>query len=99
MSRSGFHGIYPMLYAWFDEAGELMRAPVVASVEAMIRHGVHGLAVLGLASEVNKLSRPERLQLLDWVCEANAGRLPLSVTVAENSIAGQIEVAKLAKDR
>lgn len=99
MSRSGFHGVYPMIYAFFDEAGGLLRAPVVASVEAMIRHGAHGLAVLGLASEVNKLSRTDRLQLLDWVCEANAGRLPLSVTVAENNIASQIEFAKLAKDR
>ena len=98
-SRSGFHGVYPMIYAFFDQAGELLRGPVIASVEAMTRHGVHGLAVLGLASEVNKLSRTDRLKLLDWVIEANAGRLPLSVTVAENNIAGQIEFAKLVKER
>lgn len=98
-TRSGFHGVYPMVYAFFDARGELLRAPVVASVEAMIRHGVHGVAVLGLASEVNKLSRESRLRLLEWVSETNAGRVPLSVTVAENSVAGQIEFAKLAKER
>lgn len=97
-TRSGFHGVYPMVYAFFDDRGELLRAPVVASVEAMIRHGVHGVAVLGLASEVNKLSYKNRLQLLGWVSETNAGRVPLSVTVAENSVAGQIEFAKLAKE-
>jgi 2-keto-3-deoxy-L-arabinonate dehydratase len=88
-----------MIYAFFDDRGELLRAPVVASVEAMIRNGVHGVAVLGLASEVNKLSRENRLRLLEWVSETNAGRVPLSVTVAENSVAGQIEFAKLAKER
>jgi 2-keto-3-deoxy-L-arabinonate dehydratase len=88
-----------MIYAFFDDKGELLRAPVVASVEAMIRNGVHGVAVLGLASEVNKLSRENRLRLLEWVSETNAGRVPLSVTVAENSVAGQIEFAKLAKER
>ncbi|WP_307435265.1 dihydrodipicolinate synthase family protein [Labrys monachus] len=99
MSRSGFHGVYPMIYAFFDEDGELLRAPIVASVEAMIRHHVNGLAVLGLASEVNKLSRNDRLKMLDWVIEANAGRLPLSVTVAENNIASQIEFCRLARER
>lgn len=98
-THTGFHGVYPMIYAYFDADGGLIQAPVKASVEAMIRHGVHGLAVLGLASEVNKLSRANRLQLLDWVCEANAGRVPLSVTVAENNVAGQIEFAGLAKER
>lgn len=99
MSRSGFHGVYPMVYAHFDGAGGIVTAPVVAAVEAMIRHGVHGVAVLGLASEVNKLSRSARLELLDCVAQTNAGRVPMSVTVAENSVAGQIEFARLARDR
>ncbi|MBN8995593.1 MAG: dihydrodipicolinate synthase family protein [Rhizobiales bacterium] len=88
-----------MIYAFFDERGDLLRAPVVAAVEAMIAHGVHGLAVLGLASEVNKLTPANRLRLLEWVSETNRGRVPLSVTVAENSVTGQIEFAKLAKAR
>jgi 2-keto-3-deoxy-L-arabinonate dehydratase len=98
-SRSGFHGVYPMVYAHFDQTGGIATATVGAAVEAMIRHGVHGIAVLGLASEVNKLSRTARLELLDCVSETNAGRVPLSVTVAENSIAGQVEFACLARDR
>jgi 4-hydroxy-tetrahydrodipicolinate synthase len=98
-TKSGFHGVYPMIYAYFDADGGLLRAPVTASVEAMIAHGVQGLAVLGLATEVNKLSAANRLQLLDWVSETNAARVPLSVTVAENSVAGQLESARAAKAR
>lgn len=94
---SGFHGVYPMIYAHFDAKGDIATGPVEAAVKAMIRHGVHGLAVLGLASEVNKLSREARLTLLECVSSANAGQVPLSVTVAENSVAGQVEFARLAK--
>jgi 2-keto-3-deoxy-L-arabinonate dehydratase len=98
-TRSGFHGVYPMVYAYFDETGSIATALVEAAVHAMIRHGVHGLAVLGLASEVNKLSRANRLALLECVSSTNAGRLPLSVTVAENSVSGQVEFSRLARER
>jgi 4-hydroxy-tetrahydrodipicolinate synthase len=65
-------------------------------VAAMLRHRVHGVAVLGLASEVNKLSTEERRQLTEWVAEDLDGRVPLAVTVAEPSIRGQTEFVKFA---
>jgi 4-hydroxy-tetrahydrodipicolinate synthase len=87
-----------MIYAHFDADGGISTKPVEAAVKAMIRHGVHGLAVLGLASEVNKLSRKARLKLLECVADTNAGRVPLSVTVSENNVTDQIEFARLAKE-
>ena len=94
-----FSGIYPMVYAFFDEGGNLAREPVRALVEAMVRHRVHGVAVLGLASEVNKLSLQERHQLLDWVAEVIAGRVPLCVTVAESSVREQVAFGRAAIER
>lgn len=95
-SRSGFAGIYPMLYALFDGDGQLSREAMRRQVEAMLRHKVHGVAVLGLASEVNKLSLAERRTLMEWVAEDLDGRAPLSVTVAEPSAKGQIEFVAAA---
>jgi 2-keto-3-deoxy-L-arabinonate dehydratase len=97
--RPPFSGIYPMVYAFFDEDGTLAREPVLALVEAMVRHRVHGVAVLGLASEVNKLSLGERHQLLDWVAEVVAGRVPLCVTVAETSVREQVAFGRTAVER
>jgi 4-hydroxy-tetrahydrodipicolinate synthase len=65
-------------------------------VDAMVAHGVHGVAVLGLASEVNKLSETERRQLLEWVAEDLKGRVPLAVTIAEPNVRGQIEAVRAA---
>ncbi len=97
MDAASFHGIYPILYAFFDADGRPQREPIVAQVEAAVRHRAHGVAVLGLATETNKLDVRERRQILDWTAEALAGRLPLAVTVAEPSVHGQVEFARAAK--
>ncbi len=97
-SRSGFSGVYPVAYALFDEAGNLSRDAMRRQIEAMVSHGVHGVAVLGLASEVNKLATSERIQLLEWVAEDLNGRAPLAVTVAEPSIASQVEFVRTAAE-
>jgi 2-keto-3-deoxy-L-arabinonate dehydratase len=64
----------------------------------MIVHGVHGIAVLGLATEVNKLSMVERRTLMEWVAEDVGGRVPLSVTVSEPSVNSQADFLKAAAD-
>jgi len=93
-----FHGIYPILYAFFDRDGKALRAPLVAQVEAAVKHGAHGVAVLGLATETNKLDVRERLQIMQWTAEALNRRLPLAVTVAEPSVHGQVAFVREAKD-
>jgi len=98
MDASRFHGIYPILYAFFDASGRPRRAPIVAQVEAAIRHGAHGVAVLGLATETNKLDAAERRAIMEWTAEAVAGRVPLAVTVAEPSVHGQVAFVRAAHD-
>ena len=95
-TKSGFSGVYPMVYALFDKKGNLARDPMRRQVQSMLKHRVHGIGVLGLASEVNKLSTAERRKLMEWVAEDIDGKVPLAVTVAEASTAGQAEFVKAA---
>jgi 2-keto-3-deoxy-L-arabinonate dehydratase len=95
-TRSSFFGVYPMVYALFGSSGALSRTAMRRQIEAMIKHRVHGVAVLGLASEVNKLSTAERYDLMQWTAEDIAGRVPLAVTVAEVSVVGQAAFVKAA---
>ena len=95
---SNFSGIYPMLYAFFDDQGELDRGAMRAQVKATLAQGVHGIAVGGLATETNKLSTTERRSLMEWVAEDIDGQVPLSVTIAESNVAGQTAMAKLAAE-
>ena len=95
-AKAGFSGIYPMLPAFFDADDRIDRAAMRVTVEAVLAHRPQGVAVLGLATEVNKLSLEERHLVLEEVSRTVAGRLPLSVTVAENSAAGQAAFARAA---
>ena len=93
-----FHGIYPMIYAFFGPDGRLDRAAMKRQVEACVASGVHGVAILGIVTEFNKLDVRERRQIIEWTAEDLAGRLPLAVTANEMSVHGQIEIIKLAAD-
>lgn len=89
-------GIYPMQYAFFGRNGNLDRAATRRQVDVAVASGAHGVAVLGLATEVNKLSVDERFTLVDWVAEDLAGRLPLVVTVAGATVEAQQSLARHA---
>lgn len=93
------HGIYPMLYAFFGRDGRLDRQAARRQVQACVDNGAHGVAVLGLGTEVDKLDDAERRQLVDWVAEELAGRLPLVVTVNAPTVEGQVGFAKFAHSR
>jgi 4-hydroxy-tetrahydrodipicolinate synthase len=97
MDPSTIAGIWPILYAFFDASGRLDRPAMRREVDACVAGGAHGVAVMGLATEVGKLDVRERRQLMEWVAEDLAGRTPLAVTIAEPSVAGQIEMARAAE--
>jgi 2-keto-3-deoxy-L-arabinonate dehydratase len=86
-----------MLYAFFGEAGELLRGPFERQIEAALASGAAGVAVLGLGTEVAKLGREERRAAVDWVLRAVGGRVPVAVTIAEGNVPDMIESAQFAE--
>jgi len=97
LSDYPFWGIYPILYAFFDADDRLDRTAMQRQVEACIQGGAHGVAALGIATEVSKLSEAERHQVMEWVAEDAAGRLPLAFTVYGSSVAQQAEYVRAAQ--
>ena len=94
---ANFSGIYPMQYAFFDRGGALDRAAMRRQVQAALSAGAHGVAVLGLATEVGKLSGDERRTLIDWVVHDVGGRVPVAVTVAGATVDEQVALAAHAR--
>ena len=86
-----------MLFALFGRDGALDRKAMKRQIDMMVQAGAHGIAVLGLATESNKLTFAERQTLLEWVSDDLAGRLPLSVTIPGPNVAEQIVLAQHAK--
>lgn len=95
---SEFSGVYPILYAFYDKNGKLDDGLMRLQVDKCIATGAHGIAVLGLVTEVHKLDVNERRHLVEVVGRAINGRVPYAVTVGELSTHGQIEFAQMAQD-
>lgn len=92
-----FQGIYPVLYAFFDDQDRLDRAAMARQVDHCIAQGAHGLTVLGLVTEVHKMDVNERLALVEMVGSLIGGRVRYAVTVGEPSLRGQIDFARAAR--
>ena len=97
MTPPALHGIHAILYAFFDADERLDRIAMKRQLEVSIASGAHGVAALGLATEVAKLSERERLTVMDWIAEDNAGRKPLGLTIFGGSVAQQVEGARHAE--
>ncbi len=92
-----FPGIHCVLYALFDADERLDRAAMAAQVAYVRSQGADGITVLGLATEVAKLTFEERCDIIRRT-RADAQGIPLSVTIAGNSVAEQQALIAVAED-
>jgi len=97
MSARRFPGIHAVLYALFDTEERLDRAAMRRQVEVCIAAGVDGIVVLGLATEVAKLTEAERRLVIEWAAQDIAGRAPLGVTIYGNSSIEQLALLRAAE--
>ena len=95
-ATGGFRGVYPMLYAFFDARGRLDRGAMRAQVDSCLEQGAHGIAALGLGTEVSKLAPAERHDIMAWAAADLAGRRPLAITVFGRTPAEQIDFVRAA---
>ena len=96
MNESPMRGIWPILFAFFDSRGRLDRDAMRRQVHAALGWGAPGVAVLGVATEVGKLSVDERRDVIRWAAEDLAGRAPLAVTIAGETVDAQRSLADYA---
>jgi dihydrodipicolinate synthase/N-acetylneuraminate lyase len=98
-TEGGFRGVYPMLYALFGPDGALDREAMRRQVDHCATSGAHGVAALGLGTEVSKLSPEERRLVMAWAAEDLRRRLPLAITVFGATTDEQIAFIEAAAER
>jgi 2-keto-3-deoxy-L-arabinonate dehydratase len=92
-------GMWPVLYAYFDAHNRLDRDAMRRQVDATIEAGASGIVILGLATEVNRLSLEEKRSVIDWAAADIASRVPLAVTVTGDTVDAQVALADYAAER
>ncbi len=84
-----FGGVHCVLYALFDSQGRLDPGAMRAQVQCLLEHGIDGITVLGLATEVPKLNPREQRDMVTWISKEIEGQVPFSVTITGNSVMEQ----------
>lgn len=74
-------GIYQILQTPFDDSGDIDWDSLARQIDFCVAAGVHGIVVPALASEFFTLSDAERKQIVAFVSQHNAGRMPFVVGV------------------
>jgi 2-keto-3-deoxy-L-arabinonate dehydratase len=90
-------GVFPIVPTIFDDNGGLDDAGQHATIDVLLRSGVHGVVLLANASEGYAVLDEERAAVVRSVVGRVAGRVPVVVTCNHPSTIGAVRFAKEAE--
>ena len=90
-------GIFPIIYCFFNKNNSLDKKIIIEQINLINKIGSNGIASLGLATEVNKLSFEEKKTIIELVAENSNSNLPTAVTIQGNSFKEYLKLIDIAK--
>ncbi|MEZ3505959.1 MAG: dihydrodipicolinate synthase family protein [Lachnospiraceae bacterium] len=97
MDNNKFRGIFPALYACYDENGKVSPDRTKALTQYLMDKGVQGLYVGGSSGECIYLSKEDRKKTLEAVMETARGKMVIIAHVACNNTEDSRELAAHAE--
>ncbi len=92
------HGIYNILTTPFLPDGSLDESSLRRLTDAVIRMGISGITILGVAGEAQKLTEPEKRRLIEIVMDVNDRRVPIIVGASRDGTDTTIAACKQAEE-
>ena len=90
-------GIFPIIYCFFNKNNTLDKKIISEQINLIKQIGSNGIASLGLATEVNKLSFKEKKTLIELIAEHVGDSIPTAVTIQGNTFQEYIKLIDVAK--
>lgn len=97
MNPTALQGVLPVISTPFTEEDTIDEAILDREIDWLYDQGIHGV-VMGMVSEVLRLTDKERDQLVAAVVRANRGRGPVVASVGGESVAQALRHARAAED-
>ena len=94
---NNFEGIFPIIYSFFNKNNSLDIKAIIEEINIIHSIGAQGIASLGLATEVNKLTFKEKTKIIEIVSENWESNLPKAFTIYGNSLNEYIKLIDVAK--
>ena len=98
MAELNWKGVYPAVLTPFKENGEIDFDMFAKNTEAQIEAGVHGIIIAGSLGDAAVLDTDEKFELLTYAIQVIAGRVPVILSIAENTTKNAINFAVKAKE-
>ena len=86
-----------MTYCFFNKNNSIDLYAMRDQISLIKKLGSHGIACLGLATEVNKLNFKEKKKIIELVAEISDGSLPLVVTISGKNFKEYTKLVELAE--
>jgi len=90
-------GIFPIIYCFFNKNNSLDKKFISEQIKLINNIGSNGIASLGLATEVNKLSFEEKKIIIELVAKYTNNLIPTAVTIQGNSFEEYLKLIEIAK--
>jgi 1-pyrroline-4-hydroxy-2-carboxylate deaminase len=94
--RNDWHGVYSAITTKLDDREGVDLDAVAEDVRFQIEAGVHGIVVCGSLGEASTLTADEKIDILKAAKDAAAGRVPVVLTVSEDSTRAAAAVVERA---
>lgn len=91
-------GIFPIIYCFFNKDNTLDKKIISEQIKLICSIGFNGIASLGLATEVNKLSFGEKKTIIELVAENTNHLIPTAVTIQGSSFQEYLKLIDVAKN-
>ncbi len=92
-----WHGVYPALTTPFTKSDELDFQSFEKNMEAQIAAGANGLVLGGTLGEASSLLNEEKYELVRFIVEKAAGRVPVIMNIAEQTTRAAVAAAQEAQ--
>ena len=92
-----FKGIFPILYAFYNRDNSIDFKLMEDQINLIINQKSNGIACLGLATEVNKLSFTEKVKIIELVSKVVGSSIPKAITIQSSIYSDYKKLIKIAQ--
>ena len=81
ISTNKIKGIFPILYTFFNKNNSIDFKLMEEQISLIFEKKSNGIAALGLATEVNKLTLKEKIKIIEIITKITPNSLPRAITI------------------
>ena len=95
--QKNLRGIFPIIYSFFNKNNSLDLKLMKEQIQLIKKIGSNGIACLGLATEVQKLSFNEKKVIIELIADNCNYKIPTAITIQGNTFKEYVKLIEVAR--